>query len=118
MPKAYRRESTVKAAVRKRLEYYGLRSVTKAPDHPNPIEGFFFMPHAGPGSVHGIHDFVGCWRGIFFSLETKAPSNPHDATEPQRAFQAAVTKAGGLSYVGVRDASVVDELARRIKEMT
>ena len=111
-------EGKVKAAVRKRLEHYGLKSVTKAPDHPDTIEGFFFMPHAGPGSVHGIHDFIGCWRGIFFSMETKAPNNRQDATEPQRAFYQAVTKSGGLSYIGVRDASVVDELANHIKEIT
>lgn len=111
-------EGKVKAAVRKRLEHYGLHPITKAPDQPGNIEGFFFMPHAGPGSVHGIHDFVGCWRGTFFSLETKAPNNKQDATEPQRAFQQATTKSGGLSFIGVRDASVVDELAALIKERT
>lgn len=109
-------EGRVKAAVKKRLEHYGLLPVTKAPDHPGPIEGFFFMPHAGPGSVWGIHDFVGCWRGIFFSLETKAPNNREDATEPQRAFQLATTKAGGISLVGVRDASAVDRLYELVKE--
>lgn len=109
-------EGRVKAAVKKRLEHYGLLPVTKAPDHPDPIEGFFFMPHAGPGSVWGIHDFVGCWRGIFFSLETKAPNNREDATEPQRAFQLATIKAGGVSMVGVRDASAVDRLYELVKE--
>lgn len=109
-------EGRVKDAVKKRLMEYGLKPLTKAADVDGDIEGFFFMPHAGPGSVWGIHDFVGCWRGVFFSLETKAPNNREDATEPQRAFQTATTKAGGFSFVGVRDASVVDELARLIKE--
>lgn len=109
-------EGKVKAAVKKRLEHYGLHAVTKAPDQPGTIEGFFFMPHAGPGSVWGIHDFIICWRGIFCTIETKAPNNPQDATEPQYAFQTATTKAGGISLVGVRDASAVDRLYELVKE--
>lgn len=109
-------EGKVKDAVKKRLIHYGLLPVTKAPDQIGGINGFFFMPHAGPGSVWGIHDFIGCWLGWFFTLETKAPENKEDATEPQRAFQMATIKSGGISFVGVRDASVVDELYRIIQE--
>ncbi|OWT53383.1 hypothetical protein [Candidimonas nitroreducens] len=107
-------EGRVKDAVKKRLMGYGLHSVTKAADIPHDIEGFFFMPHAGPGSVWGIHDFVGCWRGVFFSIETKAPNNPEDCTEPQRAFHDSVNKSGGVSLVGVRSADAVDVLRDRV----
>lgn len=109
-------EGVVKDAVKKRLIHYGLKPITKAPDYPEDIEGFFFMPHAGPGSVWGIHDFVICWRGIFCTIETKAPNNSVDATEPQYAFQLATAKAGGISLVGVRDAGAVDTLHTLVKE--
>lgn len=108
-------EGKVKAAVRKRLEHYGLVALTQIDKAPGTgVEGFFFMPVAGPYSVHGIHDFVGCWRGRFFSIETKAPDNKEDATSAQLDFQRAATLAGGVSLVGVRDASIVDRLAEII----
>lgn len=110
-------EGRVKAAVRKALESHGLLHLTDAQKGTAPnIEGFFFMPVAGPYSVHGIHDFVGCWRGVMFSIETKAPDNPQDATDPQERFQDALTRAGGISFTGVRDASHVARIRERIYE--
>lgn len=77
---------------------------------PSEAEGFYFMPVAGRYSILGIHDFIGCWRGKFFSLETKAVKNAKDNTYHQGIFQLAVQAAGGISFVGVRCASVVKEL--------
>lgn len=109
-------EGEVKKAVKKRLADYGLVHLTRVDNEgKESIEGFFFMPVAGPYSVHGIHDFVGCWRGTFFSIETKAPDNPEDHTPAQHRFSVAVSRSGGIAYTGVRDASVVDELAKRVK---
>lgn len=108
-------EGKVKNAVKRRLIEYGLVPLTQAGDIPS-LEGFFFMPVAGPYSVHGIHDFVGCWHGKFWSIETKAPDNPEDHTPAQERFWKAVNMSGGIAFTGVRDASVVDELARRVKE--
>jgi hypothetical protein len=110
-------EAKVKAAVKKRLTDHGLVHLTKVSDPgAGNMEGFFFMPVAGPYSVHGIHDFVGCWRGIFFSIETKAPDNPEDHTAAQERFLIAVTKSGGIAFTGVRDASVVDTLADMVND--
>jgi hypothetical protein len=109
-------ESKVKAAVKRRLIDYGLVPLAKVPAVSGPIEGFFFMPVAGPYSVHGIHDFVGCWGGVFFSIETKAPDNKEDATPAQERFKEAADRSGGLSYTGVRGPEVVDELALRVKQ--
>lgn len=81
------------------------------------VRGFYYMPVAGRFSVLGIHDFVGCWDGIFFSLETKAPDEPVDATHHQVMFKLAAGAAGGLSYTGVRDASVVTELHTKVLEL-
>lgn len=67
--------------------------------------GTYYMPVAGPFSVHGVHDFVGCWGGVFFSIETKAPSNPDDETTNQGYFRTAITKCGGIAITGVRSAS-------------
>lgn len=108
-------EGSVKAAVKKRLEQYGVLPFIKAADQPE-CRGHYWMPVQGQFAVHGVHDFTGCWEGFFWSIETKAPDNKVDATEPQRAFQAATVKAGGISFIGVRDASVVDELYRIIQE--
>lgn len=110
-------EAKVKNAVKKRLTEYGLvqLSAVNLQEDQNDLEGFFFMPVAGPYSVHGIHDFVGCWRGIFFSIETKAPDNPEDATPAQERFETAVMRSGGLAFTGVRDAGAVDILAMEVK---
>jgi hypothetical protein len=109
-------EGLVKKAVKERLTEYGLVHLTKVDDKAESIDGFFFMPVAGPYSVHGIHDFVGCWHGMFFSIETKAPDNPEDHTAAQERFHTAVNKCGGISFTGVRDASAVDKLAEWINE--
>lgn len=112
-------EGKVKDAVKKRLIHYGVLPATKAADTPaSEMKGMFFMPVAGPYSIWGIHDFIINWGGVFCTIETKAPDNPVDATEPQRGFQAATEKAGGIALVGVRDASAVDHLAQLIKERT
>jgi hypothetical protein len=108
-------EGKVKNAVKKRLIDYGLVPLSQVSDLPS-LEGFFFMPVAGPYSVHGIHDFVGCWRGTFFSIETKAPDNPEDHTPAQERFCRAVVTSGGVAFTGVRDSSVVDQLASEVMD--
>lgn len=109
-------ERKVKDAVQAALQRHNVLPFMKAADITYPIAGVYWMPIQGPYSVQGVHDFAGCWRGIFFSIETKAPDNKVDATEPQRAFQVAVTKGGGIALVGVRDAVAVDHLAELVNK--
>lgn len=111
-------EKHVKAAVRKRLESHGVLPFNTIADMKDvsEVRGTYWMPVQGAYAVHGVHDFFGVWDGVPFSLETKAPDNKVDATEPQRAFQFAITVAGGISLVGVRDADVVDRLHELIIE--
>jgi hypothetical protein len=71
--------------------------------HP---DGIFYMPVAGAHSVHGIHDFIGNYKGKFWSMETKAPDNPCDETVHQGYFRMAVTDTGGFAMSGVRDAKL------------
>lgn len=109
-------KETVKAALAaRRVVPFGdiLAGRVKAGEY----DGFYYMPVAGRFSVLGIHDFVGCLRGHFFSIETKAPDNPDDASFHQEKFQEASTATGGISFIGVRDASVVDALFARVEEL-
>lgn len=108
-------ESAVKAAIKKALIARGVASLSDiVAERVANYAGFFYMPVAGPFAVHGVHDFVGCWHGVFFSLETKAPREREDATALQAAFHRAVTSSGGVSFVGVRDVSVIDALERAV----
>lgn len=112
-------EGAVKKAVKAKLEHYGVLPFVQAADATGrQVAGMYWMPVQGQFAVHGVHDFCGVWDGQFFSLETKAPGNPVDATEPQEAFKVASLRTGGISFVGVRDASAVDRLAALIKERT
>ena len=102
-------ESKVKDQVKKRLIHYKVYPHTSAEKY-HDLVGTFFMPVAGPYSVHGIHDFVGCIGGRYFSIETKSPDNPEDETAAQGNFRVQFTRAGGVCLTGVRDASAVDRL--------
>lgn len=109
-------EGKVKAAVKKRLEHYGLLPFMKVPEDGPAPTGTYWMPVQGAFAVHGVHDFCGVWCGWFWSIETKAPNNPEDATANQQQFHVAVTRSGGISMIGVRDASAVDRLYEMIQE--
>ena len=79
--------------------------------------GTYYMPVAGPFAVHGVHDFVGCWSGRFFSIETKAPNNSSDETPHQGYFRVAISLTGGISLTGVRDGQkAVDHIKQLVGE--
>ncbi len=110
-------EGAVKADVEAALiaeRVYPFKKFLTGEIKPSEADGFYFMPVAGRFSILGIHDFVGCWKGRFFSLETKQVKNKKDSTYHQGIFQLAVQAAGGFSFVGVRDASVVKKLKELI----
>jgi hypothetical protein len=104
-------ESTVKTAVKRALQAHGVVPfMDAATGKVTDYKGVYYMPVAGPFSVHGVHDFVGVWAGVFWSIETKAPDNPEDATYHQECFRQAVAGSGGISLTGVRSAAAVDQL--------
>lgn len=110
-------EGAVKTQIKKALHAAGVVPFMDAATSKAPVyEGVYYMPVAGPFSVHGVHDFVGCWRGVFWSLETKAPDNPEDATFHQEQFRVAITGSGGVSLTGVRSAAAVADLKRLVYE--
>lgn len=108
-------EGRVKTSVKRALHAVGVVPfMDAASGKAKEFEGVYYMPVAGPFSVHGVHDFVGCWRGVFFSLETKAEDNPEDETAHQGMFRVAINGAGGIAMSGVRSDKAVDTLRRMI----
>ena len=72
---------------------------------------FFWMPVPTGYGTRGIPDFVGCYYGIFFGIETKAPNGKE--TPWQRIVREKITNAGGFSIV-THDIEAVRALLRKI----
>lgn len=110
-------EGRVKKDVKSLLAELGVHPFVDVAQGKFPAAvGTYYMPVAGPMSVHGVHDFVGCYHGLFWSIETKAPENKEDATVHQEMFRLAVSSCGGFSAVGVRSASDAAALFRLMDE--
>lgn len=109
-------EGAVKDDVKRALAAYGVYPfMDVAQGRVDDPVGAYYMPVAGPFAIHGIHDFVGCWSGRFWSIETKAPDNRTDETVHQGMFRTAITATGGIALTGVRDgAAAVKFLAEQI----
>lgn len=107
-------EGKIKDQVKKALAAEKVVPFMDAGSKVEDFVGTYYMPVAGPFSVHGVHDFVGCWCGRFFSIETKAPDNPVDETFHQGRFREAVSVSGGIALTGVRDGRAA---VARIKEL-
>lgn len=77
-------EGKVKNKVKQILKKYGV---------------WYYMPVAGPFSSHGVPDFVGCYNGKFFSVETKAPGKIDNLTDNQRRVINEIREHGGIALV-------------------
>lgn len=63
---------------------------------------WFFMPvQMGMGTT-GIPDFVCCWAGRFFAIETKAPGKRNNTNANQKRVLGEIGDAGG-SWLVVDD---------------
>lgn len=108
-------EGRIKDQVKAALHRHKVLPFLQVEDAPE-VAGTYYMPVAGPYSVHGVHDFVGCWASIFFSIETKAVDNPSDETVHQGKFRVAITRTGGIALTGVRDGeAAVRAIAELVK---
>ncbi len=77
-------EGKVKDAVKKYLKSTG---------------AYYYMPVSnGMGRV-GAPDFMVCWRGRFFGIETKAPGKRSNTTPNQDRELAEIVAAGGTAIV-------------------
>lgn len=77
-------EGRVKRRVKQLLKQYGV---------------WYFMPVPCGYGTAGIPDFVCCYRGLFFGIETKAPGRKSAVTPRQKQCHEAIRKAGGHVFV-------------------
>lgn len=107
-------ESMIKAKVKEYLAEIGCISASKAPLATHGNTGYYFSPVSNGMGVHGIPDFIGHYRGFFFSIETKTEKkNP---TPLQQHQIRAIEITGGKNFVvrGVDDVGQIQEWAKRI----
>jgi len=69
---------------------------------------YWWMPVPG-GYGESTLDYIGCFAGEFFAIETKAPGNK--PTERQRQIINRIGLAGGTVFV-ISDASGLEDLYR------
>lgn len=71
---------------------------------------FCWKNHGGPTMMAGLPDIAGCYKGFFFSIETKMPGNEPSAI--QRLRHAQIREAGGIVEVARSVAEALKVLAR------
>lgn len=93
-------EGKVKARVKEILHKFGLMAAGQ-PEHLRPtyVRGWYYMPVQNGMGVTGIPDFIGCFLGSFFAIETKAPSNKDNLTANQRDRLTEIAMAHGDVFV-------------------
>jgi hypothetical protein len=74
---------------------------------------WFFMPAAHGYGVNGIPDIVGCYKGVFFAIEVKAPGKINQTTPLQRMQINEINQAHGWACVA-DDLAVVHDMFDRI----
>ena len=77
-------EGRVKAAIKQWLKANGI---------------WFYMPVSNGMGVHGIPDFICCWRGLFLAIEAKAPCKRGNTSALQDMQIDAIRSAGGVAVV-------------------
>ncbi len=85
-------EGKVKDMIKKILAKYKIYPASKAGAFPKDANGWYYMPvSASAFGVAGIPDFIGHYKGIFWSIEAKAKG------KKPTGFQALQLKAIALS---------------------
>ena len=60
---------------------------------------YWFLPPANGFGRSGIPDFVGCYKGRFFSVECKAPARSDNVSPLQRIEGVKIQQSGGVWMV-------------------
>lgn len=77
---------------------------------------WYYMPSQNGFGKVGIPDFICCWNGKFFAIETKAPGRRNDTTDNQKARIEEIQAAKGWALV-VDDVKQLDEFEDTLKGM-
>jgi hypothetical protein len=111
-------EGKVKARVRELLNGYGVFTAQQAlkifDSIPNDtaINGYFHCPVVN-GMGEPTLDFIGCYLGRFFAIETKAHGK--QMTDRQALTATAMRAAGGAVFL-INDETGVEPLKRWLEE--
>ena len=103
-------EGKVKKEVRQYLISIGCRPAGGKP--VTPCYGWFYFPVQNGMGVVGIPDIVGCYKGQFFAIETKAPGKKANVSRNQALRIQEIQNAGGLVFV----ADGVDDVRKHFEE--
>lgn len=60
---------------------------------------WYFMPVGGMMGRAGVPDFVGCYKGRMFGVETKSIYSSHKVTKLQQRQLDLISKSGGVALV-------------------
>jgi penicillin-binding protein-related factor A (putative recombinase) len=78
-------------------------NASKATNFPENAQGWYYFASQNGFGVSGISDLVGHYKGIFFSLELKAPDRRGQkfrGCSPHQHYQLeAIRNSGGVAYV-------------------
>lgn len=99
-------EGKIKEMIKRRLFAEGFVQVGKG---IIDADRFFWMPHQGMYSVHGVSDFILCSNGVFGAIEAKTDRGKE--TVHQKDFGALVTHSLGV-YSVVRTEQDMDEFLK------
>ncbi len=91
-------EGKVKDLIKELLLKYKIYPAAQAGAFPDGVQGWVYMPIKGSAfGVAGVPDFIGNYKGIFWSIEAKAPGK--EPTGFQALQIAAIRKAGSVCFV-------------------
>jgi hypothetical protein len=111
-------EGKVKDRVKKLLNFYGIFTAQQAQKILDDetsiavIEGYFHCPVVN-GMGEPTLDFVGCYHGKFFAIETKAHNK--QMTERQQNTALVMNFAGGAVFL-INDETGVEPLKQWLEE--
>lgn len=103
-------EGRVKQAIKAFLESkHFIRAGSRRQEWYDNPAGWYYMPVSNGMGVHGIPDFVCCWRGQFLAIEAKAPGKRDNTSTNQDDRLREISSAGGVAIV-VDDVSQLEEI--------
>lgn len=93
-------EGKVKQDIEKQLFIWGfIKAGTKTSVWPPLPVGWYYMPVQTGYGINGIPDFICCYAGAFFGIETKAPGKVGNLSVNQGRRKEEIELGGGRVFV-------------------